>query len=43
MPPLGLSVTKLQRNMVYETIAKTGIDPAQFDLDLEDTLLITCV
>ena len=41
MPPLGLSVTKLQRNMAYETIAKAGIDPAQFDLDQEDTLLVT--
>jgi len=41
MPPLSLYVNKLQRNMVYETIAKTGIDPAQFNLEVEGKLLVT--
>jgi hypothetical protein len=41
MPPLGLYVNKLQRNMVYEAIAQTGIDPGQFDLEAEDKLLVT--
>jgi hypothetical protein len=36
MPPLGLYINKLQRNEVYEIIANTGMDPAQFDLIEDD-------